>query len=61
MNNSMRNKIAIILKDSGLIRIRKSAFIGRDFVEKKGNDGIDIFPYIGDTESIAFNSDKIKT
>jgi len=49
MNNSMRNKIAIILKDSGLIRIRKSAFIGRDFVKKKGNDGIDIFPYIGDT------------
>ncbi len=21
----------------------------KDFVKKKGNDGIDIFPYIGDT------------
>ena len=56
-NDSLRNKIADILKDFGLVRIQKSAFIGyltseeRKDLEKilsrkslEGNDRIDIFP-----------------
>ena len=56
-NDSLRNKIAEILKDFGLMRIQKSAFIGylssqeRKDLEKglsrkslEGNDRIDIFP-----------------
>lgn len=55
--DSLRNKIAEILKDFGLARIQKSAFIGfltseeRKDLEKvlsrkelEGNDRIDIFP-----------------
>ena len=56
-NDSLRNKIADILKDFGLTRIQKSAFIGyltseeRKDLEKilsrknlQKNDRIDIFP-----------------
>ncbi len=56
-NDSLRSKIAEILKDFGLMRIQKSAFIGylssqeRKDLEKvlsrkslEGNDRIDIFP-----------------
>ncbi|ADC65990.1 CRISPR-associated protein Cas2 [Ferroglobus placidus DSM 10642] len=56
-NDSLRNKIAEILKDFGLKRIQKSAFIGfltseeRKDLERvlsrkslEGNDRIDIFP-----------------
>ncbi len=56
-NDSLRNKIAEILKDFGLMRIQKSAFIGylssqeRKDLEKvlsrkplEKNDRIDIFP-----------------
>ncbi len=56
-NDNLRNKVADILKDFGLFRIQKSAFIGyltseeRKDLEKilsrkslEGNDRIDIFP-----------------
>ena len=56
-NDSLRSKISEILKDFGLMRIQKSAFIGylssqeRKDLEKvlsrkslEGNDRIDIFP-----------------
>jgi len=56
-NDNLRNKIAEILKDFGLMRIQKSAFIGyltseeRKDLEKilskkklEENDRIDIFP-----------------
>ncbi len=56
-SDSLRNKVAEILKDFGLVRIQKSAFIGyltsqeRKDLEKvlsrknlEGNDRIDIFP-----------------
>lgn len=56
-NDSLRNKIADVLKDFGLVRIQKSAFIGylaseeRKDLEKvlsrmnlEGNDRTDIFP-----------------
>ena len=56
-DDSLRSKVAEILKDQGLRRIQKSAFIGelkgeeRKDLEKvlckvklKGNDRIDVFP-----------------
>ena len=56
-NDSLRSKIAEILKDFGLIRIQKSAFIGEITSEERkdleerlsreklgGRDRIDIFP-----------------
>ncbi|MCD6487636.1 MAG: CRISPR-associated endonuclease Cas2 [Desulfurococcales archaeon] len=56
-DNNLRNKIAEILKDNGLVRIQKSAFIGNltpqerlDLVERlhrlplSSRDRIDLFP-----------------
>ena len=56
-DDSLRNKIADILKDFGLVRIQKSAFIGNLTSEERkdlervlsrknleGRDRIDIFP-----------------